>query len=242
MSGALPRWALWRGGEVAPAYSVGIEEEVMLLDPDGWGLAQASEEVLRRLSPDLAAHASAETHASAVELTTGVHYGVADAAAELATLRRRLDGGRFAAAAEFADWVWGDTGTAFLDHDDTVEIYDAHWTREIVDALAEQWHRADAILRRIDDLAAWLEDDPPARFAALLAAALRPAADESGDDPDAGDGEPPVDEGTPARVNDAIPVDSDAPRYDGGDDGRDPTDPDDGGGAGEQPLPARRAA
>ena len=41
-----------------------------------------------------------------------------------ATLRERLDGGGFAAAADFGEWVWGDTGTAFLDFDDEVDIHD----------------------------------------------------------------------------------------------------------------------
>ncbi len=136
---------------------------------------------------------------------------------ETATLHARLDGGRFAAAAEFADWVWGTTDTAFLDYDDTVEIYDAHWTREIVDALAAQWRRADAILRRIDDLAAWLEGDPPARFAELLDAALGPATGEAG---------------------------GDALSNNGGDDDRDSTDREHHAHAGEQslPAPARRAS
>lgn len=92
------------------------------------------------------------------------------------TLHRRLDGGRFAAAAEFGDWLWGGTGTAFLDYDDTMDIVDADWTPEIVADLAEQWRRADAMLNRIDELVTWLEGDPPARFAELLRAALRPAS------------------------------------------------------------------
>ncbi len=156
---------------------------------------------------------------------------------EAETLHARLDGGRFAAAAEFADWVWGATDTAFLDYDDTVEIYDARWTREVVDALAEQWRRADAILRRIDDLAAWLEGDPPARFAALLDAALRGAADGTGDD-----GGSPADGDAPAPGPEEGRPDGDATRHDGGAHDHHPTGPERDGDAGEQPLPARRAA
>lgn len=156
------------------------------------------------------------------------------------TLHARLDGGHFAAAAEFADWAWGLTGTAFLDFDDTIEIVDAHWTRAIVDDLAAQWCQADAILRRIDDLAAWLEADPPAHFAELLDAALREVAGEA-DDAAGGTGESPRDEAVPPEPA-AWGNDDDRTRADGGDDDHDPTDPEDGGGVGERPVPARRAA
>jgi hypothetical protein len=87
-------------------------------------------------------------------------------------LHRRLDDTHFAAAAEFADWLWGETGTAFLDIDEESSIADVDWTLENVHELACQWRRADAILGRIDALATWLEADPPARFAALLDAVL----------------------------------------------------------------------
>jgi hypothetical protein len=139
------------------------------------------------------------------------------------TIHARLDGGRFTAAAEFADWIWGATGTAFLDYDDTVEIYDADWTRGIVDELVAQWRRADAMLRRIDDLAGWLETDPPARFGELLDAALREAG-ASGDDADGATGD--------ARDG------GDG----GGDDGHIATDCEHDGDAGGRPLPARHAA
>ena len=45
-----------------------------------------------------------------------------------ADVRERLANGPYAAAADFADWVWGETGTAFLDLDDETEVYDAEWT------------------------------------------------------------------------------------------------------------------
>ena len=46
-------------------YTVGIEEEVMLLDAHTWSLVQSSDEVIARLSEELSTHASPETHASA---------------------------------------------------------------------------------------------------------------------------------------------------------------------------------
>ena len=83
-----PQWSRWnRGGA---EWTVGIEEEVMLLDPVTWMLASRSEEVLASLDPELAAHASAETHSSAIELATSPHETVAGAIDELAQLRARL--------------------------------------------------------------------------------------------------------------------------------------------------------
>jgi len=88
-----------------------------------------------------------------------------------AELHARLDDTTFAAAAQFADWLWADTGLAFLDVSDE-EVVDVEWTRENVLALAEQWTRARAILDRITALESWLEAEPVAHFARLLDAAL----------------------------------------------------------------------
>ncbi len=83
-------WAVWnRAGAEAP-WTVGIEEEVMLLDPLSWMPSSRSEEVLEALDPEIAQHTAAETHGSVVELATAPHATVADAAAELAGLRRGL--------------------------------------------------------------------------------------------------------------------------------------------------------
>jgi carboxylate-amine ligase len=109
----LPEWARWRDG--AEDWTLGAEEEVMLLDPSGWQLAQVLDEVHPRLSPGLAAHVCAETHAGALELTTGVHRTAGAAAAELAGLRGRLAaelaplGLRAAAAGTHPTAMWQDT-------------------------------------------------------------------------------------------------------------------------------------
>lgn len=87
----------------------------MLLDPNTWALAHRIESVLPRLPEEAAAHASAETHGSAVELQTGVHRSVADAVAELAELRHQLVstlaplGLRAAAAGTHPFAVWQET-------------------------------------------------------------------------------------------------------------------------------------
>ena len=86
----LPEWARWNGGSPASAYTLGIEEEVMLLEPGTWRLAPAIESVMKALDPELCEHVTAETHNSAIELATSVNDGVAPAVAELRSLREAL--------------------------------------------------------------------------------------------------------------------------------------------------------
>lgn len=119
-----------------------VDVRVPLLD---WAEARVPPEVLTRLPPH--GFSPAELHA-------------------------QFDGTSCVAIAEFADWLWGDTATAFLDYDDEVEVMDADWTLENLLDLAAQWRRAQAILDRIDALAAWLEADPATHFTRLLDAAL----------------------------------------------------------------------
>lgn len=83
-------WAAWNGGRAATPYTLGVEEEVMLLEPHGWSLAQAADMVLPSLSPELADRVTRETHGSIIELRTGVHETVAAAADELLRWRRLL--------------------------------------------------------------------------------------------------------------------------------------------------------
>jgi len=84
-------WATWGGGAQSPgAYTLGVEEEVMLMRPGDWSLAQAFEDVHAALPADLAEHTSGETHGAALELRTGVQRTVADATDELLALRVQL--------------------------------------------------------------------------------------------------------------------------------------------------------
>jgi carboxylate-amine ligase len=82
-------WARWNV-ELDQRYTLGVEEEVMLLEPAGWSLAQSSDVVLAGLSDELSLHTFPETHAAVVELATGIHPDVDGAVAELTSLRRRL--------------------------------------------------------------------------------------------------------------------------------------------------------
>ena len=96
---------------------------------------------------------------------------LADGGLTANSLRTRLGGTRFAPAADFARWLAGETGLVCLDLSDEDGAAEVPWSRHNVALLAAQWPLARALLEGIDDLAGWLEADPPARFAALLAAA-----------------------------------------------------------------------
>jgi glutamate---cysteine ligase / carboxylate-amine ligase len=87
---ALPDWAVWNPDAAAVPWTVGVEEEVMLLDPHDWSLASRIDDVLEALSRTISNRASAETHGSALELASRPHATAAGAAAELAWLRAGL--------------------------------------------------------------------------------------------------------------------------------------------------------
>jgi carboxylate-amine ligase len=83
-------WAAWPERRAADAFTLGVEEELMILAPGGWNLAQAVDEVLPRLPQDLRGRFCPETHAGAIEVETGVARTVTDAIGELRTLRDAL--------------------------------------------------------------------------------------------------------------------------------------------------------
>ena len=83
-------WADWSdAGREAP-WTVGIEEEVMLLEPNGWTLTSRSEEVLEALPTIMTAQTAAETHGSALELATEPHADIGSAIGQLRRLRSGL--------------------------------------------------------------------------------------------------------------------------------------------------------
>jgi glutamate---cysteine ligase / carboxylate-amine ligase len=87
--GGWPLWARWNDA-LDQRYTLGVEEEVMLLEPADWSLAQSGDDVLARLSSELSAHTFPETHAAVVELATGIHPDLNGVVAELTSLRNRL--------------------------------------------------------------------------------------------------------------------------------------------------------
>ena len=91
LAATTPAWAAWAEPHELGAYTVGIEEEVMLLDATSWALAHRIDSVLPRLPHAGCDSFTAETHGSALEIQTGVHARIGDAMAELAQLRGELD-------------------------------------------------------------------------------------------------------------------------------------------------------
>jgi carboxylate-amine ligase len=84
----LPAWAEWNA--TTDAFTVGLEEEVMLLDPADLSLVHEFDRVRPRLSADLARRLTPETHGASVELTSDPHARVAETGGQLAALRARL--------------------------------------------------------------------------------------------------------------------------------------------------------
>jgi carboxylate-amine ligase len=83
----LPAWAEWQRSQ---PYTIGIEEEVMLLERCDGLLVNCGELVLRGLPPALASRASAETHEGTLELVSAPHGTAEGAARDAATLREEL--------------------------------------------------------------------------------------------------------------------------------------------------------
>ena len=82
-----PMWARWNQDAAARPWTVGIEDEVMLVSPDTWLPESRCEDVLAALPDAVARHARAETHGSALELASEPHDTVGSAVAQLAELR-----------------------------------------------------------------------------------------------------------------------------------------------------------
>ncbi len=92
VAGTLPAWATWAEPHELGPYTLGIEEEVMLLDEHSWALAHRIDSVLPRLPHASSGSFTAETHGSALEIQTGVHARLREAIEELASLRGELEG------------------------------------------------------------------------------------------------------------------------------------------------------
>lgn len=87
---AISPWAVWPSSSDPPATTIGIEEELMLLSPDGWNLAQASDHVLDGIAPAVRDRVAPETHDGAIEVETAIHRSVAAAVDDLEEMRRTV--------------------------------------------------------------------------------------------------------------------------------------------------------
>ncbi len=76
-------WSDWSGAHELGPYTLGVEEEAMLLDPRTWALAHRIDDLLPRFSVDAQNHVSAETHGSAFEVQTNVRRTVGEAVDDL---------------------------------------------------------------------------------------------------------------------------------------------------------------
>jgi carboxylate-amine ligase len=83
------KWSDWAPNGITP-WTVGVEEEVMLLDPADWSLASRADAVMKKLTGELKAHTSTETHGSALELRTDPHETAGEGLTQLERLRGEL--------------------------------------------------------------------------------------------------------------------------------------------------------
>ena len=86
-------------------------------------------------------------------------------------LTKALKGTRFEGAALAASWVFAETGNFFLDASYDDGSYDGFadpWEDEIIEAGTEEWRKATALMDAVAQLADWLEEDLPGRFAEML--------------------------------------------------------------------------
>lgn len=87
----LPDWAAWpTDPHPLGEFTLGVEEEVMLVSAHSNALANRIDAVLPRLPAEVVTHMTPETHGSAVELRTDVHSTVGTAIEQIASLRHRL--------------------------------------------------------------------------------------------------------------------------------------------------------
>ena len=89
----------------------------------------------------------------------------------LEALTEAVRGTRFEGAVQAAAWVWAETGNLFLDCCYEDGFYDGFadpWEDEIIQQATEEWRRARAVLDSAFNLADWLEEVLPGRFAEML--------------------------------------------------------------------------
>ena len=75
-----------------PEFTVGIEEELMLCEPEGFGLAQEIERILAAVPDELQGQVKPELLQSVLEIATTPCANLAEAEAELRSLRRAVTG------------------------------------------------------------------------------------------------------------------------------------------------------
>ena len=169
-------WEYYRDGFSALAL-LAAPTDALFIDPDGlrvaWleaAAARIPRETLERIPPG------------------GVPLDDLAAAAE---------GTGFEAAAQAARWVWAETDIFFLDacyEDGMFDGFADPWEDDLIAEGTAEWRRAVALMDAVWELADWLEEDLPARFAWMLDALLPrlPNHKKEESDRDHGYGDRPV--------------------------------------------------
>ena len=78
---------------------------------------------------------------------------------------------RFEGAAQAASWVWAETGNFFLDacyDDGNYDGFSDPWDEELIEEGTQEWRQASAVMDAVYQLAEWLEEELPVRFAEML--------------------------------------------------------------------------
>jgi len=86
--GVSPDWSAWQASR---AWGLGVEEEVMLLEPRTGDLARVGDDVLPRLERRMGERVCSETHRGVVELVTAPHDTVSGVVGELAATRAEIE-------------------------------------------------------------------------------------------------------------------------------------------------------
>ena len=113
-----------------PEFTVGIEEELMLLDPDGWDLSQSIERLLADLPPELEGQVKPELFQAVLEIATKPCDDLPCAARELTGLREAV-----IEIVESEGLALGAAATHPFANCDDQEIVDRPRYRELVDEL-----------------------------------------------------------------------------------------------------------
>ncbi len=113
-----------------PAFTVGVEEEMMILDPDGWDLAQAIEPLMAAVPAEFAGQVKPELMKSVLEIATKPCNSVGEAGDELRRLRSMvLD------VTEKLNLTIGASATHPFANPSDQEIVDHPRYRELIDQL-----------------------------------------------------------------------------------------------------------
>lgn len=89
-----------------PSFTLGIEEELMILEPEGFALAQAIEDILAEVPEDIGEQVHPEFLQCVLEIATKPHPNVRSAGDELRALRKAVEG-----MAERCELLIGAAGT-----------------------------------------------------------------------------------------------------------------------------------